>query len=264
MLFERSRGTVVRVEHVARIDSNDLQKFFFDVPISTSVTRGPGWTELNVYPGTSMRATRQQREEVEKELDIYAHRAVEYFAAVRALYAYLDEHPQRAAEVFKTLFRDPDSEKPILASELEMNLIDATQRALLLLGVDDNTQDLERQADLVFNPFPATLVVKVPNEPLLVEGFTREGDGKYVAQTKHLLDAVASLEGKWISPDPLAFALRSDSKGLEDLAPVIAAAPRRAEAVIGPREVADALRARLQPAERYRVRFTTHVPAREP
>ena len=58
MLFERSHGTVVRVEHVARIDSENLQKFFFDLPLSATVTRGPGWMELNLYPGTSTRATR--------------------------------------------------------------------------------------------------------------------------------------------------------------------------------------------------------------
>src|SRR5439155_6810447 len=86
MLYERSHGTVVRVEHVARIDSENLQKFFFDLPLSATVTRGPGWMELNLYPGTSTRATRLQREEVDRRLQIYAHRAIHYFAAVRAMY----------------------------------------------------------------------------------------------------------------------------------------------------------------------------------
>jgi hypothetical protein len=265
MLFERTRGTVMRVEHVARIDSDDLQKFFFDVPLSTTVTRGPGWAELTIYPGASMRATREQRENVEKQLQVYAHRAVEYFASVRAMYGYLDERPQRATEVFKALFRDDEDVRPVLLTDLEMNLVDATRHALegLAFGQEETT-NLEREADLVFNPFPATLVVRVPTEPLVVEGFTREEKGRLVAQTKSLLDAVASLEGKWISPDPLAFAIRSDSKGLDDLAPVLAAEPRRAAAVIGEREVADALRERLRPAARYRVRFMTRAPAPEP
>lgn len=265
MLYERTRGVVVRVEHVARIDADDLQKFFFDVPISTVVTRGPGWTELNLYPGTSNRATREQREELEKHLQLYARRAVDYFAAVRAMYAYLDERQQRAAPMFAALFRDDDDAKPILLTELEMNLVEAARKAVTNLTADfDDTYEFQRQADLVFNPFPATLVVRVPTEPLIVEGFAREERGKLVAETQHLIDALASLEGKWISPDPLAFALRSDSKALEDLAPVIAAEPRRAAAVIGAQEVADALRARLKPAERYRVRFVTRAPAREP
>jgi len=264
MMYERSHGTVVRVEHVARIDADNLQKFFFDVPLSATVTRGPGWAELNLYPGTSTRATRQQREEVERKLQLYAHRAVNYFAAVRAMYAYLDERPQRATEMFKALFRDDDDPKPVLLTETEMNLVEATRSALTGLAFgQDETEQLEREADLVFNPFPATLVVRVPTEPLIVEGFTREEKGRLVAHTMSLLDAVASLEGKWISPDPLAFAIRSDSKGLEDLAPVIAAERRRAEAVIGEREVADALRERLQPATRYRVRFLTRA-SREP
>jgi hypothetical protein len=265
MLFERSHGTVVRVEHVARIDSENLQKFFFDLPLSATVTRGPGWMELNLYPGTSTRATRLQREEVDRKLQIYAHRAIHYFGTVRAMYGYLDDRPQRAAEMFKALFRDDDDPKPVLLTETEMNLVEATRKSLTDLAFgQDETQDLEREADLVFNPFPATLVVRVPTEPLIVEGFTREEKGRLVAQTKSLLDAVASLEGKWISPDPLAFAIRSDSKGLEDLAPVFAAEPRRAEAVIGEREVTDALRERLRPAARYRVRFITRAPAPGP
>jgi hypothetical protein len=260
MLYERSHGTVVRVEHVARIDADNLQKFFFDVPLSATVTRGPGWTELNLYPGTSTRATRQQREDVDRKLQTYAHRAVYYFTAVRTMYAYLEERPQRAAEMFKALFRDDDDPHPVLLTETEMNLVQSTRKALTGLAFgEDETGDLEREADLVFNPFPATLVVRIPNEPLIVEGFTRQEKGRLVVQPKDLIAAVASLEGRWISPDPLAFAIRSDSKGLQDLAPVLAAEPRRAEAVIGEREVADALRERLQPAARYRVRFLTRT-----
>jgi hypothetical protein len=259
MLYERSHGVVTRVEHVARIDADNLQKFFFDVPLSATITRGPGWTELSLYPGASTRATRLQREEVDRKLQIYAQRAIRYFAAVRSMYAYLDERPQRATDLFRALFRDDDA-PPIFVSETELGLVDSTRKALIDLGFgEQESEDLEREADLVFNPFPATLVVRVPTEPLLVEGFTREEKGRLVAQPKHLLDAVASLEGKWISPDLLAYVIRSDSKGLEDLAPVLAAEPRHAATVIGEREVADALRERLRPADRYRVRFITRA-----
>ena len=265
MTYERSRGTVIRVEHVARIDADNLQKFFFDLPISTTVTRGPGWTELNIYPGSSLRATREQREDVERKLQLYARRAVHYFAAVRAMYAYLDEQPERATAMFNALFRDDDQQQPVLLTETEMNLEEAARTGIEKLAFGEkDTEDLEREADLVFNPFPATLVVRVPTEPLIVEGFTREEKGRLVAHTMNLLDAVASLEGKWISPDPLAFAIRSDAKGLKDLAPAIASEPRRAEAVIGEREVAEALRERLQPAPRYRVRFVTRAAAPGP
>jgi hypothetical protein len=265
MLFERSHGTVIRVEHVARIDADNLQKFFYDLPLSAVVTHGPGWAELTIYPGTSTRATRQDREDVDRKLQLYARRAVNYFASVRAMYAYLDEQPERATALFKALFRDDDDPHPLLLTEREMNLVEATRKALTGMAFgEEETENLERQADLVFNPFPATLVIRVPTEPEIVEGFTREEKGRLVAQTQHLLDAVASLEGKWISPDPLAFAIRSDTQGLDDLAPVIAAQPRHAAAVIGEREVADALRERLRPAARYRVRFLTKAPAPGP
>src|SRR5882724_8153074 len=76
--FERARGELIRVEHVARIEVSDLQKIFFDVAVSTVVTRGDGWSELAIYPGTSTRATRQQRDDAEKRLQAYSRRAVRY------------------------------------------------------------------------------------------------------------------------------------------------------------------------------------------
>src|SRR5436309_9713214 len=118
---------------------------------------------------------------------------------MRAMYAYLDENPQRAAARFNALFSEGDQEQPVLLTETEMNLEESARRSIenLAFGEHD-TEDLEREADLVFNPFPATLVVRVPTEPLIVEGFTREEKGRLVAHTMDLLDAVASLEGKWI------------------------------------------------------------------
>lgn len=58
VVLDRARGELIRAERSARIDAVDLQKIFFDVAVSAVVTRGDGWAELAIYPGTSTRATR--------------------------------------------------------------------------------------------------------------------------------------------------------------------------------------------------------------
>lgn len=259
VIFERQRGEIVRVERSATIDTENLQKFFFDLPISATVTRGPGWSELTIYPGTSTRAARLERDNIEKKLRIYSERAVHYFAAVRAMYEYLDEKPQRATDVFTALFRKPDDPRPPVVNDVEHDLVATVVHSIDLLAdiEGESSSDLEREADLVFNPFPATLVVRVPGDPLLVEGFSRDRSGSLIVATKSLLEAIASLEGKWISPDPLAVALRSDSEHLEEAAAEIAAQPRHAESVISANEVAEALTQKMRPAPRYRVRFSS-------
>lgn len=256
--YERARGELIRAEHVARIDVADLQKVFFDVAVSAAVTRGDGWAELAIYPGTSTRATRQQRDDSEKKLRAYARRAVRYFEAVRAMYDYMNDNPPRAREIFATLFRDEDDPRPAVIDDKELDLVNGVRKAIDGLTKDEDTDALEAEADLVFNPLPARIVVRVPSEPLLVEGFTRSKEGELIAEPLSLLEAIASLEGRWVTPDPLAFSIRPDGGGdPEKEAALIAAMPRQTSAVIGEIEVADALVAKLKPAARYRVRWIT-------
>jgi hypothetical protein len=256
--FERARGELIQAEHVARIDTADLQKVFFDVAVSAAVTRGDGWAELAIYPGTSTRETRQQRDDAEKRLHAYSQRAVRYFDAVRAMYAYMNDHPQRAAEVFAALFRDAGDPQPSLINDQEHDFVTAVRKTVDALTKDEDTEALEAEADLVYNPLPARIVVRVPGEPLIVEGFTRGKEGELVAEPLSLLEAIASLEGRWVTPDPLAFSIRPGGGGEPDKeAALIAAMPRRTTAVVGEIEVGDALVQKLRPAPRYRVRWMT-------
>lgn len=256
--FERARGELIRAEHVARIDTADLQKVFFDVAVSAVVTRGDGWAELAIYPGSSTRATRQQRDDAEKRLRAYSQRAVRYFEAVRSMYGYMNAQPQRAAEIFAALFRDEDDPQPSLINDEEHDLVTAVRKTIEALTLDEDTEVLEAEADLVYNPLPARIVVHVPSEPLMVEGFAPGKDGELVAESPSLIDAIASLEGRWVMPDPLAFSIRPGGGGKPEAeAALIAAMPRRTTAVVGEIEVGDALVQKLRPAARYRVRWVT-------
>lgn len=256
VMLDRARGELLRAERIARIDVGDLQKVFFDVAVSAVVTRGDGWSELAIYPGTSTRATRPQRDDAEKKLAAYSERAVRYFDALRMMYGYMNQHAARAAEMFAALFRDAEDAQPSLINDEEHDLVEAVRSAVNALTEDEDTERLEAEADLVYNPLPARIVVQVPGEPLLVEGFVRSKGGELVAEPPSLLEAVASLEGRWVTPDPLAFATRPGGGGdPEKEAALIAAMPRRVSTVIGAIEVGDALVQKLRPAPRYRVRW---------
>jgi hypothetical protein len=258
VVLDRARGELIRAERSARIDNADLQKIFYDVAVSAVVTRGDGWAELAIYPGTSTRATRAQRDDAEKKLRAYSERAVQYFSAVRALYDYMNEHQPRAAQLFSAMFRDDDDpHQPLLTAE-EHDLLDAVRRGVNGLTEDKDTEQLEAEADLVYNPLPARIVARVPGEPLVVEGFARGKDGDLVAEPPTLIEAIAALEGRWVTPDPLAFSIRPNGGGDPDKeAALIAAMPRHTTAVVGAIEVGDSLIQKLRPAPRYRVRWMT-------
>jgi len=257
VIYERTRGELESVQRITTIDTDDLQKFFYDLPITAKVTRGNGWAELAIYPGTSTRASRQDREDYDKKMAKGAEAARRYINAVRVLYEYLDEHEQRAVYVFGELYRDDDDPSPPEVTKLEAELAKEVRDCIEQVLKIDLSGDLVREADLVSNPFPADVVVRTPGEPLVVEGFTREENGLLI-KPKMLLEVITSLEGRWISPDPMAFALNAPGGSTAmDLAGLISVKKRRAAPVVGSDEVLAELREQLKPAERYRVRFVT-------
>lgn len=257
--YDRSAGELTTVTRSATIDADDLQKFFYDLTVTTKIVRGDGWVELAIYPGTSNRASREDRENFEKRLDAAAAAARRYINSMRILYEYLDEHPRRARDVFDALFAEEDNEKDkprlLVVTRTELELVQAVQRAMsAVFEIDWN--GATREADVVSNPFPAELVVKTPSEPTLVEGFARDERGLYI-RPKLLMEAIGALEGKWISPDPLGIALRSPGMSEKEIIDVMANSKRHAEPVVGLHEVLAGLREQLKPADRYRVRFLT-------
>ncbi|HKS23715.1 MAG TPA: hypothetical protein VJZ76_13020 [Thermoanaerobaculia bacterium] len=261
VIYERTRGDLNSVQRITTIDADDLQKFFYDLPITAKVTRGDGWAELAIYPGTSTRASRQDHEDFDKKMAKGAAAARRYINAVRVLYEYLDEHEQRAVYVFLEVYRDDDDPNPPEVTKLEADLAKEVRESIDHILEIDWSGDLMREADLVSNPFPAEVVVHVAGEPLIVEGFTRE-QHDLVIKPKTLLEAIASLEGRWISPDPLAYALHAPG-GLTGPGPAgtISLLKRRAAPVVGFDEVLAGLREQLKPADRYRVRFITKAAA---
>jgi hypothetical protein len=253
--LQRTHGELQSLEHIASIAPENLQKFFFDTPITITFTRGDGWAELAIYPGTSDRATRHQREDVERMLDLYSNRAARYFETIRGFYAYLNEKPRRAEDMFYALFRHED-DPPARVSDDEQKLVNGISDAMDALADNPDSATLDRDFDAVFNPFPADLKIAVQGNILALEGFARLPDRVVEVKTPTAIEAVSMLEGRWITPDPLAVVLNgTGNKTAGDIAASLAAAPRRSEPVVTPSDISAALMEKMRPAARYRVRW---------
>lgn len=259
VIYDRRRGVLQSVEHSATIPADNLQKFFFDVPMTVTLIRGDGWAELDIVAGTSLRASSAQQRQVNETIRRYARLAAGYVSAVRSMYLYLDEKPQRANDLFTAFFRDDDSQQPPSISQTEQSIVDAVRSAAEALVSSAPDLAGNSEFDRVFNPFPADIRVVLPSATLTVEGFTKEHDGSLRIEFPEVLDAVTSLEGRWISPDPLGVALAAGGakQSPEQLAALVADQPRHAEAVVSADDITAALIEKMQPAPRYRVRWVT-------
>ncbi len=268
--FQRAKKELQRVEHTGRVPHANLQRFFFDTPLIVDVLRGEGWNELTIYAGTSTRATRKQKDHVDQLLANFSEHAVRYFAATHSLYDYLDSNEGRAEPLFFTLaaiFADkektPGEPRPEL-SDVEEKLVTALAESIdaMLEGNKGDAGNVDLEFDAAFNPFPSELRVVVPGEPLVVEGFSRTEEGGLVVKSTGVLDAVAMLEGKWVSPDPIAGLLRT-GEGPEvprRFAEAMANEDRHAADVIRADDVRQALIDTMKPAVRYRVRWVRKSP----
>ncbi len=251
--YAKSRGALERVTRSARIRSEDLQQLFSDVNITADVLRGENWRELTFYPGSSGRATREQRQRFDGQLTEWSGSVARYFVAIDHLYSYLEEQPQRDRYVLAAVL----DEKNAAVTEEEQPLVDAVRRSMEGIAErmdqhENRADTFAEEADLVFNPFPARITVRLPGEVLSSEGFTSQ-KGTLTIEPVDLFGAIAALEGRWISPDPLSAMLRDGAPTSAELADL----PRRSRSVVSSTEVATAIREQLTRPKTYRVRWRT-------
>lgn len=111
---------------------------------------------------------------------------------------------------------------------------------------------------LVYDPFPARLSLKLPAAASSMEGFLTAEDGSLSVLSPGLWEALRSLEGRWLAPDPVLFYVESaqqEGEGSFDLAAFLAKPRRSAPAHLLPsaQEVRTEVVSRLKPAPLYRV-----------
>lgn len=250
--IDRIRGRISRHETLATIDRDRLQRFFGDTSLSITLTRANGITELTIIPASSNRATREQRERVSATLESWSRDAARYVNEVGNLYRYLEANPQRAETAFRLMLEETGERSTV---EEEQALIDAVieagGRILDRLDRREGGMTVDEEFDLVYNPFPAEIIVRTPRPFVANENFTRLGDDSVSVTRGGLLTAIDSLDEKWISPNPLAHLLHDEKP---DIAALVGQT-RRYSAGVTPAEIQRAVVERLRPASVYRLRW---------
>lgn len=249
---DRLYGRVMGVERQTTIDRNELPKFFNDMSVTVSLLPNNGYTELTIIPGASTRATRQQRDRVLATLHQWSTEAAAYVDALAHLYEYLDANPERAQPAFTILLADRDQKS---VSDKEQALIEkvwetADRLSERMRPKETDAYMVDEEFDLVFNPFPGEIVVVTPRTGSGVENFDKRDATTFVIPRRGLLDAISSLDGKWISPDPLVMSIRGEPKP-EQLAKM----PRHWSPLVTASEIESAVSERLKPATVYKVRW---------
>jgi len=242
--FEKTRGTLDRVVHSIRIPRRDLQQVFSDTSITVHLTTADSVSELTFYPGTSVRASREQQEHFNAALASWSAAAARYYDAVHRLYSYMDANPDRVLALYEAILAPPDVILPALFEE-EQPYLDQLLRTMdeLAARMDEEERNAvlyAEEADLLFNPFPAKVTVNVP------------GDVKpLVIQPLDLYEKLKTLEGRWISPDPLIAFLRDETVTAADLARM----PRRSTLNVRAGDVETAVKEQFSRPDTYSIRW---------
>lgn len=249
---QKHRGQLERMTRTVRIPSRELQQVFSDTNITVHLLNGDGWSELTFYPGSSVRASREQQRHFDEALNSWSSAVARYFVAIDHLYQLMNLNPQRAPQLFAAVLNEKtDSIEPILSEE-EQPLVDEVNAAMEEIAsrmdqVEEGGATFGEEADLIYNPFPARVTLKLPGDVISNEGFSKE----LVIEPVNLLEAVTALEGRWISPDPLAAMLREQAPTSASLA----RQPRHSQSIVAPHAVANAIREQLERPKKYVVRW---------
>lgn len=250
--LERRGGKLEMVTRSVRLPVRDLQQVFADTSITMNVIHGDGWSELSIFPGTSSRASREQQRRFAAEMESWSRLVGHYFTEVHHLYSYVDENPGRAEYVFAALL-DP-KEAPVTEDEapLVAAVTDAMERIAERMDQQEGyAYTFGEDADMIYNPFPARMVIRVPGSILDSQGFANPKEREVVIEPVDLFGAIASLEGRWITPDPMAALLREEPPTAKQLALM----ERQSASVVNASEIAAAIREQLARPRQYTVRW---------
>lgn len=203
----------------------------------------PQTVSLELVFDGGTQATPGESATVERGLRGFAADAARYQRRVAGLWRYMDENPGRRFECLRALFgaahgddlpesrlaapprelapstapptppEQPAAGQPVLRDleiELIERIVDAGEPLLEIFEVpEDDAFTLQELSRRVFDPFPAVLTA-VPDGPVVEAiGFAESGDG-WTIPSLDLWRAYRTLDGRFVSPDPLIFLLDTD------------------------------------------------------
>lgn len=260
--WEKRFGVLATARRSALIaEAEALRNLFGDTSVAVSYSIAEdGTAELTLVPGVPAQATRKQRKDMERAVDEWSGHVAEYLAATGELYAWLEDNPGSVRPVFREMFREEltiveeaEAEERELSAE-EMRRVervgDAMEKVLdVLLIPRGQDRSLDELSHLVYDPFPAPLSIQLPEDPLEIEGFEKSGEEEKVwtVDSPGLWTALRSLEGSWVSPDPVMIYMAHRKTEL-DLDELVETPRTFAQPMPDGLEVRRAIEERLQPA----------------
>jgi hypothetical protein len=267
LVVEEKDGEVVSAERRALVDPVKLGAFFADTGVAASFMVRENEAELQLVPGPSARATRDQRERVGAALAEWSQAIADYLAACGGLWRYLDKHPARACPCLASLMSsvisdearrqagETTGDEKALVEEVE----EARDAVFTVLSVPEGeAETLDELSRLVYDPFPARVTVVLPGPPIEVEGFATRGAVLEVGGLG-LWAALERLEGRWLAPDPALVTLRA-MRGPEperfDFGTFLAVPRRATDPAPDALAVRRAIEEGLRPAAVYRAVWT--------
>ena len=261
-LIAREHGRLRRVVRTAGLsEPASLKEFFRDTDVDVAFAEGEGWAELTITPGRPSRATSMQRAKVSAELDAFSARVAAYAAATQTLYDYLASHPERARVCLGAIFdvKTDEGELTDEESTIVTQLSDAITAVVSVLEPDaGEPYTLDEASRLVYDPFPAPMLVSVDGEITERDGYSGDLASALRIPKFSIWSAFAGLEGRWFSPDPALALWRDDlaKTGKPFELEGFLAQPRRSGRAPSAAEVREEIEKRLRPPEAYRVRWT--------
>lgn len=259
VLFEYSKNVMVSVARSAAIsDAARVESLFRSFGAAAFLTRRDDVMILEIYPARPARATDEQRKIARRTLDGTTEAFADYLVAARRLYSYLDEHPDRAEPVLAVLFDTStdigEDEEPLVRA-----LRERMEKIMEIFGLHETQPyTLDELSRLVFNPFPAETSIEISGVAEEVVGFESTSPARYQIPNMGIWGAIQSLEGKWVSPDPLIadFKLKGEEKkNRESIVRQFAMTQRTYSETPRGAEILREIERRLTPAAVYRIRW---------
>jgi hypothetical protein len=269
-IIERHEGRARRGVHSALLDTfRPLERLLGNEGLGAYYAESGSVRELQLNPVGSPQATRQQRELLERFMTPWAEQVAAYLEASTALYAYLDEAPDRAIPCFAHIFDDhPEQSGPIGRDEkalVELVKEKMERVAEALLTPEDQAYSLNELSRLAHDSFQGRLTLAVDGPVLEIEGFT-DHETFVERPPVDLWRALQTMVDRWLAPDLVtSMVVPGPENAQPEIDPVVfAGRPRRWSPPPDPWTVESELRAELQPEEVYRIRWRTRsVPVDE-
>jgi len=264
--IERHDGQPRRGIHSALLDSFDpIERLLGNEGLGAFYNETGRVRELQLHPAGAGQATRQQRAVFDASLTKWSEEVSAYLEAATALYAYLDETPERAVPCISHVFDIHAEESgPLTDREEELvgELKPTMERVAEVLLIDTGqAYSLNELSRLVFDTFQGRLTITLDGPVIELEGFV-EGSSFIERPPVSLWASLEGMVGQWLEPDLVTALVRPGPDELQpepDPVP-FASLQRRWAPAPDPARVETELRDRLKPEPVYFVRWQNRAP----